>query len=86
MKAIASGLFVISLLTVTMPAAASAGQMPAPTVSAPHPNVVHVNTSQTLNIGSQSKGAGAGKITFNPFSITRKTDRASPNFFSQSGK
>jgi hypothetical protein len=24
------------------------------------------------NIGSQSSGAGAGKITFNPFSITRK--------------
>jgi hypothetical protein len=23
---------------------------------------------QTLNIGSQSSGAGAGKITFNPFS------------------
>jgi ribosomal protein L32 len=25
-----------------------------------------------LNIGSQSSGAGAGKVTFNPFSITRK--------------
>jgi type VI protein secretion system component Hcp len=36
---------------------------------------------QTLNIGSQSSGAGAGKITFNPFSITRKTDKASPIFF-----
>ena len=24
------------------------------------------------NIGSQSSGTGAGKITFNPFSITRK--------------
>jgi hypothetical protein len=24
--------------------------------------------------GSQSSGAGAGKITFNPFSITRKID------------
>jgi type VI secretion system Hcp family effector len=36
---------------------------------------------QTLNIGSQSKGAGAGKVTFNPFSITRKIDRASPQFF-----
>jgi hypothetical protein len=28
--------------------------------------------------GSQSSGSGAGKITFNPFSITRKIDRASP--------
>jgi type VI secretion system secreted protein Hcp len=36
---------------------------------------------QTLNIGSASSGAGAGKITFNPFSITRKVDRASPIFF-----
>jgi type VI secretion system secreted protein Hcp len=27
---------------------------------------------------SQSSGAGAGKITFNPFTITRKVDRASP--------
>lgn len=37
---------------------------------------------QALNIGSQSSGAGAGKVTFNPFSITRKTDRASPILFS----
>ncbi len=36
---------------------------------------------QTLNIGSQSSGAGAGKITFNPFSITRKIDKASTVFF-----
>ena len=36
---------------------------------------------QTLNIGSQSSGAGAGKVTFNPFSITRKIDSASPSFF-----
>jgi type VI secretion system secreted protein Hcp len=36
---------------------------------------------QVLNIGSQSSGAGAGKVTFNPFSITRKIDCASPRFF-----
>src|SRR3954451_9579978 len=36
---------------------------------------------QTLNIGSQSTGAGAGKVTFNPFSITRKIDKSSPTFF-----
>jgi type VI secretion system secreted protein Hcp len=36
---------------------------------------------QVLNIGSQSSGAGAGKVTFNPYQITRKTDRASPIFF-----
>ena len=39
---------------------------------------------QTLNIGSQSSGAGAGKVTFNPFSITRKIDTASPLFFQAS--
>ncbi len=36
---------------------------------------------QTLNIGSQSTGAGAGKITFNPFSITRKIDKFSPKLY-----
>lgn len=36
---------------------------------------------QVLNIGSHSSGAGAGKVTFNPFQITRKTDRASPTLF-----
>jgi type VI secretion system secreted protein Hcp len=36
---------------------------------------------QTLNIGSQSSGTGAGKVTFNAFSITRKIDCASPIFF-----
>ncbi|HXJ01601.1 MAG TPA: type VI secretion system tube protein Hcp [Micropepsaceae bacterium] len=36
---------------------------------------------QVLNIGSQSSGAGAGKVTFNPFSITRKIDVASPVLF-----
>jgi type VI secretion system secreted protein Hcp len=36
---------------------------------------------QILNIGSQSSGAGAGKVTFNPFQITRKTDKLSPILF-----
>jgi type VI protein secretion system component Hcp len=36
---------------------------------------------QTLNIGSQSSGAGAGKVTFNPFSITRKPDANSATFW-----
>jgi type VI protein secretion system component Hcp len=31
--------------------------------------------------GSQSAGAGTGKAAFNPFSITRKIDAASPIFF-----
>ena len=36
---------------------------------------------QQLNIGSSSSGAGAGKVVFNPFSITRKIDKCSPTFF-----
>lgn len=36
---------------------------------------------QALNIGSQSGGAGAGRVTFNPFSITRKIDNASPQLY-----
>jgi type VI secretion system secreted protein Hcp len=36
---------------------------------------------QVLNIGSQSSGSGAGKVTFNPFSITRKIDCSSTTFF-----
>ena len=31
----------------------------------------HFDIESILSIGSQSSGAGAGKITFNPFSITR---------------
>jgi type VI protein secretion system component Hcp len=37
--------------------------------------------NNTLNIGSASSGASAGKITFNPFTITRKTDSASPSLY-----
>ena len=36
---------------------------------------------QILSIGSQTSGSGAGKVTFNPFSITRKIDRSSPTFY-----
>jgi type VI protein secretion system component Hcp len=36
---------------------------------------------QTLSIGSQASGAGAGKVTFNPFSITRNIDKLSPKLF-----
>jgi hypothetical protein len=31
---------------------------------------ISFSTEQTLNIGAASSGAGAGKITFNPFSFT----------------
>ena len=31
--------------------------------------------------GSPSNGSGAGKVTFNPFSITHRVDKASPWLF-----
>lgn len=31
--------------------------------------------------GSQSTGGGTGKVSFNPFSITRKIDKSSSNLF-----
>lgn len=36
---------------------------------------------QVLNIGSASHGAGAGKVGFNPFSITKPVDVISPVLF-----
>jgi len=56
--------------------------MPGATVGLFEVEDFSFDIEQTLNIGSQSSGAGAGKVTFNPFSITRKTDVASPKFFS----
>ena len=49
-------------------------------------NVFEVDTfsfdiEQTINMGSQSSGAGAGKVQFNPFKITRKIDKASSQLF-----
>jgi type VI secretion system Hcp family effector len=39
------------------------------------------DVEQVLNVGSQSSGAGAGKVTFNPFQITKKVDVASTQLF-----
>jgi hypothetical protein len=36
---------------------------------------------QTLNIGSQSSGAGAGKVTFDPFQISKLSAQVVPGFF-----
>ena len=38
-------------------------------------------SSPTLNIGSQSTGAGAGKVTFQPFTVTKTVDRYSSDLF-----
>lgn len=37
---------------------------------------------QTLNIGSQTTGAGAGKVNFNPVTIVKNIDVNSPTLFS----
>jgi hypothetical protein len=36
---------------------------------------------QTVNIGSQTGGAGAGKVTFQPFTMTKLPDASSPQLF-----
>jgi type VI secretion system secreted protein Hcp len=43
--------------------------------------VTSFDVENTLNIGSQGGGAGAGKMKFNAFTITRKIDRASPSLY-----
>jgi hypothetical protein len=41
----------------------------------PKPSTNSNTPPKSANIGSQSSGAGAGKVTFNPFSISRKTSK-----------
>lgn len=41
-----------------------------------------LDIEQTLNIGSQSTGVGAGRVTFNPLTITKKIDVNSSTLFS----
>jgi type VI secretion system secreted protein Hcp len=38
--------------------------------------------TQTVSMGSATGGAGAGKVAFDPFSITKVLDKSSPFFFS----
>jgi murein endopeptidase len=66
-----------AIAALAAPALAEAASQPRQTTPVAPP------VSTPKNIGSQSSGAGAGKVTFNPFSITRKVDRASPVFFAQ---
>ncbi len=59
-------------------AAVCAGESLSPA----HPKTIELSDftfgfSQTLNLGSQSGGAGAGKATFSTFAFTKKLDAAS---------
>lgn len=42
---------------------------------------VQFDEEQTLNIGSQSSGAGAGKVSFNPLTITKSVDALTPKLY-----
>lgn len=53
------------------------------TVTTIEVNAISFDAEQTLNIGSQSSGAGAGKVMFNPFSFTRKPDGHSAELWSR---
>ena len=54
-------------------------------------NVFEVTTfsfdvEQTINMSSQASGAGAGKIAFNPFKVSRKIDKSTPQMFDMACK
>ena len=54
------------------------------TFAAPFPvDSASLDGIQTLNIGSQSTGAGAGRVTFNPVTIARSCDSKSPTLWSR---
>ncbi|MCB1332954.1 MAG: type VI secretion system tube protein Hcp [Roseivivax sp.] len=40
-----------------------------------------IGAENNINIGSTTSGGGAGKATFKELSITKKTDKSSPYFF-----
>lgn len=61
--------------------AAAAGKVKDPYIGLFEIEDFSFDIEQQLNIGSQATGAGAGKVTFNPFSITRKIDISSPGLF-----
>lgn len=56
--------------------------VPAATGSTSEVDDFSFDIGQTLNIGSQSSGPGAGRVTFNLSEITRNTDSASASWFS----
>ena len=67
--------------------AGNSGLISANTIDPSSPEFFKLSTftqsvEQTLNIGSQSTGAGAGKIAFNPIGFSRPADRISPILFS----
>ena len=64
-----------------IPTSATSGTVPNAGPAIFEVSDFNFDIEQTLNIGSATSGAGAGKVTFNPFSITRKIDKASPKFF-----
>lgn len=55
----------LAILVAIIPVTAHAGQVTIPTVSTPH-----------LSIGSNTSGAGAGKVKFNDIHFTSKTDKS----------
>jgi len=74
MKAIATGILALSLVTTTMPVVASAGEVTTK-VTVPQVNA-HIGTQ------SHGSGGGSGKVTVNSISITKQTDSSTPNLYS----
>jgi type VI protein secretion system component Hcp len=64
-------------LTAALALSASAANAGSVVVHTTTPNV----KVQTPHIGSQTSGAGAGKVTFNPFHVTKTIDKSSNTLF-----
>ena len=90
--AVAAGLIAAAALAVPAAAApVAAGPVHwyleiNPSASTSPPTDIEIESwswgaTNPTTIGSQAGGAGAGKVSFNPFSITRKIDVSSPSFF-----
>jgi Type VI secretion system effector, Hcp len=78
-------MFKAALTLVVLIAAASPALAGGIIIVGGRPNIIpHVTVTTpttTLRTGSQSTGAGAGKVTLHPFSNTKKIDKASPLFY-----
>jgi type VI secretion system secreted protein Hcp len=72
---------IVSALSQTGTPVFPASGKPSPLANAVQIPTFSLDIEQTLNIGAQSSGAGAGKVTFNPLVIKRPVDQTSPVLF-----
>jgi type VI secretion system Hcp family effector len=86
-------LFLAAGLVIAPPASAAVDSylqidgVPGESRDPSHPGAIELDSVQfgslrrSAEIGSQTSGAGAGKVTFNAVTITKRVDKASPKLF-----